>query len=131
MVLLERTIYGFSGKNTPGLLASQSKTWLADKSFWQSWVKESEPHPRLLAESIKWVCMKKEPVWGNETVNEKLTAALDTCFSVAPRYRHNLCHAVHSSRTIFDKQNGNNKFQQSSPPNYQGMQRPRNGASPH
>jgi len=25
--------------------------------------------------------MKEEPVWGNEVVNEKLTTALDTCFS--------------------------------------------------
>jgi len=27
-------------------------------------------------------------------------------FSVAPRFRHNLCHAVHSSCTILDKRNG-------------------------
>jgi len=27
------------------------------------------------------VCIKEEPVWGNEVVNERLTAALDTCFS--------------------------------------------------
>jgi len=27
-------------------------------------------------------------------------------FSVAPRFRHNLCHAVYSSRNFFDKQNG-------------------------
>jgi len=26
--------------------------------------------------------------------------------SVAPRFRHNLCHAVNSSRTILDKRNG-------------------------
>jgi len=30
---------------------------------------------------IKWVCMKAEPVWGNEVVNDKLSTALDTCFS--------------------------------------------------
>jgi len=42
-VLLEWTIYGFSGEKELGLLASQSKTWLADRSFWQSWVKENEP----------------------------------------------------------------------------------------
>jgi len=81
MVLLEWTIYGFSGENKQGLPASQSKTWLADRSFWQSWVKENEPHQRLLAESVKWVRMKEEPVWGNEVVIERLTAALDTCFS--------------------------------------------------
>ena len=80
MVLLEWTIYGFSGENKLGLPASRSKTWLADRSFWQSWVKDNEPHPKLLAESTKWVCMKEEPVWGNEVVNKILTAALDTCF---------------------------------------------------
>ena len=25
--------------------------------------------------------MKEEPVWGNEVVNDKLSTALDTCFS--------------------------------------------------
>ena len=61
-VLLEWTIYGFSGEKELGLPASQSKTWLADRSFWQSWVKDNEPHPKLLAESIKWVCMKRASV---------------------------------------------------------------------
>jgi len=53
MVLLEWTIYGFSGENKLGLPASRSKTWLADRSFRQSWVKDNELHPKLLAESIK------------------------------------------------------------------------------
>jgi len=52
MVLLEWTIYGFSGENKQGL---QSKTWLADRSFWQSWVQENEPHQRLLAENVKYL----------------------------------------------------------------------------
>jgi len=43
MVLLEWTIYGFSGKNKLGLPVSQSKSWLAGRSFWQSWVKETNP----------------------------------------------------------------------------------------
>jgi len=45
IVLLEWTIssYGFSGEEKLGLQASQNKTWLADRSFWQSWVKENEP----------------------------------------------------------------------------------------
>jgi len=47
MVLLELTIFGFSGENKQGLPASQSKTRLADRSFWQSWVKENEPHQRF------------------------------------------------------------------------------------
>jgi len=62
MVLLEWTIYEFSGKNKQGLPALQRKTWLADRSFWQSWVKNNETHQRLLAESIKWVCMKRASV---------------------------------------------------------------------
>jgi len=104
MVLLEWTIYGFCGENKQGLPASQSrahrpsikgtkllfivikaiiiiKTWLADRSFWQSWVEENEPHQRLLTKNVKWVCMKEEPVWGNEVVNERLTAALEIFFS--------------------------------------------------
>jgi len=42
MVLLEWTIYGFSGENKQGLPASQFKMWLADRSFWQSWVSSSK-----------------------------------------------------------------------------------------
>jgi len=80
-VLLEWTIYGFSGEKELGLPASQSKTWLADRSFWQSWVKENEPQHIPPVKCIKWVCMKEEPVWGNEVVNDKLRTALDTCFS--------------------------------------------------
>jgi len=83
IVSLEWTIYGSSGENKQGLPASQSKpeAWLADRFFWKAWVKDNEPHQRLLAESIKWVCMKEEPVWGNKVLNERLTAALDNCFS--------------------------------------------------
>jgi len=80
MVLLEWTIYGFSSENISGLPASQSKTWLADRSFWQSWVKENEPQHIPPVKCIKWVCMKEELVWGNEVVNDKLSTALDTCF---------------------------------------------------
>jgi len=81
MVLLEWTIYGFSCEKKLVLLASQSKTWLADRSFWQSWVKEIEPQHIPPFKCIKWVCMKEEPVWGNEVVNDKSSTALDTCFS--------------------------------------------------
>jgi len=70
MVLLEWTIYGFCGEKKIGLPASQSKTWLADRSFWQSWVKENEPK-HIPPKCNKWVCMKEEPVWGNEVVNDK------------------------------------------------------------
>jgi len=81
MVLLEWTIHGFSGKNKLGLQVSQSKIWLADRSFWQSWVEEGEPQHIPPVKCIKWVCMKEEPVWGKEVVNDKLSTALDTCFS--------------------------------------------------
>jgi len=80
-VLLELTIYGFSGEKELGLPASKSKTWLADRSFWQSWVKENEPQHIPPVKCNKWVCMKEEPVWGNEVVNDKLSTTLDTCFS--------------------------------------------------
>ena len=56
-------------KKKLGLQVSQSKTCLADWSFWHSWDKDNKPHQRSLAESIKWVCMKEEPVWSNEVVN--------------------------------------------------------------
>jgi len=36
MNLFEWTIYRFSGEKKLGLPASQSNTWLADRSFWQS-----------------------------------------------------------------------------------------------
>ena len=80
MVLLEWTIYEFSGDKKLGLPASQSKTWLADRSFCQSWDKENEPQHIPPAKCIKWVGVKEEPVWGNEVVN-KLSTAVDTCFS--------------------------------------------------
>ena len=79
MVLLEWTIYGFCDKKL-GLQASQSKMWLADRSFWQSWVEEDEPQHILTVKCIKWVYMKEERAWGNEVVNDKLSTALDTCF---------------------------------------------------
>jgi len=75
MVLLEWTIYGFSGEKKIGLLASQRR------SFWQSWVNKNEPQHIPPVKCIKWLCMKEEPVWGNEVVNDKLSTALDTCFS--------------------------------------------------
>jgi len=81
MVLLYWTIHGFFAEKKIGLLASHSKAWLADRSFWQSWVKENEPQHIPPVKCIKWVCMKEEPVWGNAVVNDKLSTALDTCFS--------------------------------------------------
>jgi len=56
-------------------------TVIVKTGFWQSWVKENEPQHVQPVKCIKWVCMKEEPVWGNEVVNDKLSAALVTCFS--------------------------------------------------
>ena len=81
MVLLEWTIYGCSGKDKLGLLASQSKTWLVDRSFWQSWVQKNEPQRIPPGECSKWVCMEEEPVWGMEVVHDRLRAEVDTRFS--------------------------------------------------
>ena len=81
MVLLEWTIYGFSDGQKLGLLVAQSKMWLADRSFWQSWVLNNEPQRIPPVKCGKWVCMKEEPVWGNEVVNDKLRTALDIRFS--------------------------------------------------
>jgi len=41
MVLLEWTIHGSSGNDKLGLPEAQSKTWLVDRSFWQSWEQKS------------------------------------------------------------------------------------------
>jgi len=54
---------------------------MADRYFWQSWVNQNEPQHIPPVKCIKWVCMKEEPVWGNEVVNDRLSTALDTCFS--------------------------------------------------
>jgi len=44
MALLEWTIHGSSGKDKLGLAAPQSKTWLVDRSFWQSWEQKTNPN---------------------------------------------------------------------------------------
>ena len=42
-VLLEWTIYGSPSNDELGLPEAQSKTWLVDRSFWQSWEQNDEP----------------------------------------------------------------------------------------
>jgi len=39
------TIHGCSGKDKLGLPEAQNKTWLVDRSFWQSWEQKNEPQP--------------------------------------------------------------------------------------
>jgi len=81
MVLLEWTIYRFSDGKKLGLKAAQSKTWLADGSFWQSWVLNNKPQRIPPVKCGKWVCTEEEPVWGNKVINDKLRTALDIRFS--------------------------------------------------
>ena len=62
MTLLEWTIYGVSDGEKLGLPAAQSKTWLADRSFWQSWVLNSEPQRIPPVKCGKWVCSRDIPL---------------------------------------------------------------------
>jgi hypothetical protein len=57
-VLLEWTIHGSPKNDTLGLPMTQSKTWLVDRSFWQSWEQNNEPLP-VPWESKEWVCIDK------------------------------------------------------------------------
>jgi len=81
MVLLEWTIHGSSGKDKLGLPAAQSKTWLVDRSFWQSWEQKNEPQCIPPGKCNKWVCIEEEPTWGTEVTYDRLRKSLDTCFS--------------------------------------------------
>jgi len=62
-VLLEWTIHGSPRNDTLGLPMAQSKTWLVDRSFWQSWEQNNEPLP-VPWECKEWVCIDREPLWG-------------------------------------------------------------------
>ena len=71
------TTYGHSQRlRLPAVL---SKTWLADTDFWEYWVFINKPKPNT---SHKWVCLKKELVWGNEIAFQPMTDALDARFRV-------------------------------------------------
>jgi len=74
MVLLEWTIHGSSGNNKLGLPEAQSKTWLVDRSFWQSWEQKNEP--RLVPPGK---CSNL--VWGTGVIDDRLRKSLDICFS--------------------------------------------------
>jgi len=117
MVLLEWRIYGFSGEKKLGLPASQSKTWLADRSFWQSWVQKNEPQRITLGKCSKWVCMEEEPVWGTKVVNDRLRTALDTRLSEQTGQAPGLTAAQPSRdaplrQCILPKQDGTNSVLQ-------------------
>jgi len=81
MVLLEWTIHVSSGKDKVGLPAAQSKTWLVDRFFWQSWEQKNVTQIIPPGKFNKWVCIEEEPVWGTEVTYDRLRKSLDTCFS--------------------------------------------------
>ena len=80
-VLLEWTIHGSPSNDALGLPKAQSKTWLVDRSFWQSWEQNNEPQPVPWVNCKEWVCIEREPIWGTEVVHNRLFQLLDTCFS--------------------------------------------------
>ena len=80
MVLLEWTIHGSPIIETLGLPMALSNTWLADRSFWQSWEQNTKPLP-VSWESKEWVCVDQEPVWGTAIDHVEMSTILDLCFS--------------------------------------------------
>jgi len=87
-VLLEWTIHGNSSNDELGLPESHSKTWLVDRSFWQSWEQKNEPQPVPTGKCKKWVCVEIEPVWGTEVTHDRLRKLLDICFSKQTKETH-------------------------------------------
>jgi len=88
MVLLEWTINGSSGNDKLGLPEAQSKTWLVDRSFWQSWEQKNEPRLVPPWKCRNWVCVEEEPVWGTEVIHDRLRKSLDICFSKRTKTTH-------------------------------------------
>jgi len=78
MVLLEWTIYGCSGKGKLGLPEAHTKTWLVDRSFWQSWEQKNETKLVTPEKCSNWICVEDEPVWGTEVKHNRLRKLLDT-----------------------------------------------------
>jgi len=88
MVLLEWTIYGCSGKDKLGLPEAHTKTWLVDRSFWQSWEQKNKPKLVTPEKCSNWICVEDEPVWGTEVKHNRLRKLLDTCFSEHQKITH-------------------------------------------
>jgi len=59
---------------------AQSKTWLVDRSFWQSWEHNNKPLP-VPWDSKEWVCIDQEPVWGTAITHKGMSKILNLCFS--------------------------------------------------
>jgi len=88
MVLLEWTIHGSSGNDKLGLPEAQSKTWLVDRSLWQSWEQKNESQHVPPGKCSNWVCVEEEPVWGTEVTHDRLRKLLDTCSSDQTKTTH-------------------------------------------
>jgi len=87
-VLLEWTIHGSSSINELGLPEAHSKTWLIDRSFWQSWEQNSEPQLVPPGQCSEWVCVEEELVWGTEVTHDRIRKLLDICFSKQTKETH-------------------------------------------
>ena len=88
MVLLEWTIHGCSGKDKLGPPKAQDKTWLVDRSFWQSWEQINETQQVPPGKCSKWICVDDETVWGTEVKQDRLRKLLDTYFSEQTKTTH-------------------------------------------
>jgi len=77
-VLLEWTIHGNDELELP---KAQNKTWLVDRSFWQSWEQNNEPQLVPLVRCKEWVCIEREPIWDTEVTHDRLCKMLDIGFS--------------------------------------------------
>jgi len=88
MVLLEWTIHGCSEKDKLGLPEAQNKTWLVDRSFWQSWEQKNEPQLVPPGKCSNWTCVEDEPVWGTEVKQNRPRKLLDTGFSEHTKITH-------------------------------------------
>jgi len=87
-VLLEWTIHGSSSNDELGLSEAHSKTWMVDRSFWQSWEQKNEPQHVPPGKCSEWVCVEVEPVWGTEVTHDRLRKLLDICFSKQTKETH-------------------------------------------
>jgi len=137
---MEWTIHGCSVKDKLGLPEAQNKTWLVDRSFWQSWEQKNTPQHVPPGKCSNRVCVEQEPVWGTEVTQDSLRKLLDTCFSeqtkttypkgdaplrqcVLPRYdRPN--HALEGVQLMFSKWYGRSMLALQAPcPDGQSTQR--------
>jgi len=87
-VLLEWTIHGNPSNEELGLPEAQSKTWLVDRSFWQSWEQNNEPQPVPIVKCKVWVCVEIEPIWATEVTHNRLRKLLDICVSKQAKDTH-------------------------------------------